>query len=641
MTLGPIASGRIPNSFAAERLAISIQSTRADIQRLNDQLVTGQQYQVPSEDPASALRTLLLQKRLERKQQFQVNIQNDQSLLAATESSLSSINDTVNRAKSFVLQGIGDSVSDTARAGLATEVGALVRQAINAANAQFRGRYLFGGSQTESAPFELTGNGAVRYSGDRLTVESFLDFDLLAANNVDGDTAFNALTSVDGGDLNVALTLDTRLSDLNDGLGVENGAIEIVLDDGSNFETRSVDLTGAETIDDVKTRIEDAFAGATITLSVDIDPASVSGLRLTPSAGTVEVANVTGSSLATDLGIENPAVAQIIGSDLNPRLTIHSRLADLNGGTGIGATSGNGLLISNGDQSGVVDLDGLDTIGDLFNTLRLSGLNVDAAVNESGNGVEVVSRLSGGRFSIGENNGTNATALGLRTLDGDTLLSDLNLGLGVQTAFGDELEITRRDGSVVSLDLTSAGTVQDVVDAINATDPGNLVASLTSVGNGIAITDNSGTGPLSIASNSVSEALGLAGTESGSDPAVALVGTDVNPRESQGIISILSSLEVALRDGNDQELTRLNGLLDSEAERFLQVQGELGTRIRTLDEVDNRLQDEEVALNVDLAEEFDADLAETLTALIARQQSLEATFRVASETFRLNLLSFI
>ena len=633
MTLGPILPGRLPNSFAAERLAISIQSTRADIQRLNDQLVTGQQYQVPSEDPASALRTLLLQKRLERKQQFQVNVQNDRSLLSATENSLSSINDTVNRAKSFVLQGIGDSVSDTARQGLATEVGALVRQAINAANSQFRGRYLFGGSETESAPFELTGNGAVRYSGDRLTVESFLDFDLLAANNVDGDTAFNALTSVDGGDLNVALTLDTRLDDLNDELGVESGAIEIVLDDGSNFETRSVDLTGAETVNDVKARIEDAFAGASITLTVDIDPASASGLRLTPSAGTVEVSDVTGSSLASDLGIASPATGQIIGSDLNPRLTIHSRIADLNGGTGIGATAGNGLLISNGDQSGVVDLDGLDTIGDLFNTLRLSGLDVDAVINESGNGVEVVSRLSGGQFSIGENNGNNATALGLRTLDGETVLSELNLGVGVQIAFSDELDIPRRDGSAAALDLTSAGTVQDVLDAINAVDPGNLVASLATVGNGITITDNSGTGPLSIASNSVSTALGLAGTESGSDPSVALVGTDVNPRESQGIISILSSLEVALRDGNDQELTRLNGLLDAEAERFLQVQGELGTRIRTLDEVDNRLQDEEVALNV--------DLAETLTALIGRQQSLEATFRVASETFRLNLLSFI
>lgn len=209
MSLGPILPGRLPNSFAAERLAISIQSARIDIQKLEDRLVTGQKYQVLSEDPSSALRTILLQKRLERKQQFQVNIQNDTSLLAATEGSLSSVNDTVNLAKSFVLQGIGDSVSDTARQGLATEVGALVRQVINTANSQFRGRYLFGGSQTEAAPFELTGNGAVRYSGDQLSIESFLDFELLASNNVDGDTAFNALTKVDGGDLDVALTLET------------------------------------------------------------------------------------------------------------------------------------------------------------------------------------------------------------------------------------------------------------------------------------------------------------------------------------------------------------------------------------------------------------------------------------------------
>lgn len=641
MTIGPLFSGRLPNSFAAQRLTQSIRDTRVSVQQLQDQLTTGQQYQVGSEDPGSALRTVALQHQLERNQQYQTNIQRDQSLLSATESSLSSVTDAINQARSLVLQGIGDTVSDSVRQSLAVEAGALARQVVNSGNTKFGDRYLFGGSQTDAPPFAPGDNGFVRYSGDRLSVDSFLDFNLRVANNIDGDTAFNALTNVESGDLNVALTLDTRLRALHGGEGIQSGTISISLQDGPTTESRSVDLTGAETVRDLKTRIEDAFATSAITITVEVDPTTDSGLRLTPSSGTVAVSNGSGTQLADDLGITSSAVAQVNGTDLDPRLSFQSRIADLNGGNGIGTTAGNGLLISNGSQSDVIDLSGLDTLEDLFNALRNSGLDLDGGISQSGQGIEVISRISGGRLSIGENNGDNATQLGLRTLTGDTPLSELNLGVGTQVASGELLEITRRDGSTASLDLSAANTVQDVLDVINAADPGNLVASLAAVGNGIALTDNSGSGPLTVADNSVSNSLGLAGTESGSDPAVALTGDDVNQLESTGIISILSNLEAALRTGDDRTLQRLSTQLDVEADRFLQVQAGLGTRLRTLDEVQNRLLDDEVNLNGNLSQEFDADLTEVLSALVAQQQTLEATYRIASQTLQLSLLSFI
>ncbi len=74
-------------------------------------------------------------------------------------------------------------------------------------------------------------------------------------------------------------------------------------------------------------------------------------------------------------------------------------------------------------------------------------------------------------------------------------------GAGVVPVGATTLDITRRDGSVVNVSLAGDATVQDVLDSINAVDPGNLVASIDPDTNAIRITDNSGTGPLSIASN--------------------------------------------------------------------------------------------------------------------------------------------
>ena len=347
MSIGPLLPGRLPNSFSFRRLNQQIQNGQLELQRFQDQLTTGQQYLVPSEDPSSALNTIVLQTRLERQQQFKANVEIDRSLLGATENALSSVSDVVNSAKSIVLQGFGSTVTEDERRGLATEVTGLINTVLNSANTKFRGRFLFAGAETDSAPFALTG-GDVLYSGNSQQIGSHIDLGQQIVNNLDGQSAFNVLTTVESDDLNVSLATETRLSQLHGGAGLELGSFDITLQDGGTTVVRTIDLSLAETIGDVKTFVEDAFAGQALTVSVDIDPASPSGLRLTPSSGTVAVTDVVGSRVASDLGITSVATAQIAGGDLDSAVSIHSRLADLNNGTGIGPTAGTGLLISAG-----------------------------------------------------------------------------------------------------------------------------------------------------------------------------------------------------------------------------------------------------------------------------------------------------
>lgn len=640
MSISPLLSGRLPDSLIAGRFQRTLESQQRALVHLQDEVSSGQKFFVPSEDPTAAIKTVMFQKLLERKTQMQQNVQTDRSLLSASESALATVGDALNQANALLLAGAGNTYSSTEKETMATEVRSLMRQVVSVGNTQFRGRYLFAGGQSQEAPFEFVGDNVVSYGGDRQSIDSYLDLDLLVANNVDGQTAFNAFTEPVGTDIDPALTLDTRTADLLGGLGVQLGPVVVTVDNGTP-DSQTVDLSAAETLNDIKTLLEDAFSGGPVTLTVDVDPATRSGLRLTPSAGTVAVADISGSVVAADLGIAGAAASQINGGELDPRLTLQTQLADLNAGTGIGALAGNGLLITNGPNSEVVDISTATTIEDLLNLLNQADLDLDARINESDNGLAVSSRLSGTRFSIGENNGANATLLGIRTLNGETLLADLNLGQGVPVDDGINLDIIRRDASSLSIDLSGTKTVQDVLDAINAVDPGNLVASLASVGNGISLLDNSGAGPLVVEDNNVSVALGLVGEESGSNPAVPLTGQDPNPSEAQGVLGVLWALQNALQTGDDQELERLSPLLDAEIQRFSLVRGEIGSRLQLIDTVEQRLLDEELAVQESLSEEFDTDLTEVLTDLVSRQQTLEATLQIAAQSLQLSLLSYL
>ena len=528
-----------------------------------------------------------------------------------------------------------------------------MQQVVNAANSTFRGRYLFGGSETDTPPFELLGNGVVRYNGDGLAINSFADLELLLSNNIDGQSAFEATTPPVGSDLNPALTLDSRIEDLLGGQGVRLGLIEISLNNGTP-QTAQVDLTGAETIGDIKTRLEAAFpvSPGGLTLTVDVDPATNSGIRLRSSAGTVAVTDLSGSTVARDLGVASAATATVNGGNLDPQLTLLTNLTALNGGTGIGTSGGNTFVVTNGTSTKTVDISTATTIEDVFNLLQTADRDIQVGINAAGNGLAISSRLSGSQFSIGENSDSIAADLGIRTFNGSTLLAGLNRGNGVPveeiaadgTLESAPLNITRRDGTTASVELKGLKTVQQVLTAINAFDPGVLLASLNAVGNGITtILDNDGvsTGPLIIEDSNLAIALGLNGTEAGNNPAVPLIGQEVNPIEANGVLNLLLSLQVALQQEDDGELTRLNPLINAESLRFSVVRGEIGSRLKTIDETENRLLDESIRLQESLSIEYDTDVTEVLTKLAFQQSAIQATLQVSATTLQLSLLNFL
>jgi len=637
-----------------------LQQNTLDLYRQQQRLVTGNKFVALSDDPAAASRAIKLSGLLEQQAHILDNIRYADGFLSATDQTVGNLGDLLIEARDIASESL-NMASDQAGPAQQAEwnsfaglIGGILDQMVTVGNMQFQGIYLFGGQRTTTAPF-VQDLGGVAYRGDTGELRSRVDLLAEASFNLTGAEVFGALSSEVMGwrDLSPALTGDTRLADMNGagGEGISLGSIEI--SDSSMPGAVTVDLSGADNIQDVIDLINDALSAGTTTVAVGSN-----GIDVTIAGGeTVTFSEIGGGQTAVDMGIAGTYAASFSGDDLDARLTLMTPLAALNDGAGVSLTSG--VLISNGENlSATVDLSAAATIQDVLNAFNEAGVAVLARINEAGTGIDVVNRLSGGLMRIGENGGTDAEQLGIRSLYGGTLLSDLNSGLGVATMEGEsDFRVHLTDGQSFDVDVSSAVTVQEVIDAINAAAgavpglsvgpvPGNdFFADLTDSGNGIRLTDDlGGGGQFSIEKLNLSPAvdgLGLLDkTGSGGGP-VVLVSDDANPVECEGIFGALCQLWRGLSGGDRQVVTAAGeriGELIVEVNRW---QGVVGAQSRAMSERLLRTEDAVDATRIMLSGVKDVDFTEAVTRFQQAQTALEANLMTSSRMMNLSLLNFL
>jgi flagellar hook-associated protein 3 FlgL len=317
--------------------------------------------------------------------------------------------------------------------------------------------------------------------------------------------------------------------------------------------------------------------------------------------------------------------------------------------------TGSGLILNNGIKSLTLDTSGAETVEDLLNLINSEDLGLLAEINLERNGINIRSRLSGADMTIGENGGTLATQLGVRTYTGATNLSAFNRGIGVPTsATGADLHIIARDLTEFDVDLGGAATVDDVINSINAAAAAansgagvNVVARLATTGNGIEIVDTSAVaGTTTVAAVEGSQAarfLGfVAGEQTQNSSATGIVQSeDRHTLEADSVFNTLIRLKRALEQSDEIEIGRSLERLDNDLNRVNFARAEIGARIQNLEVIDTRLEDENVQLQSALAQDMDVDLVEAISNLTARQFAFEASLRTSASILQLSLLNFI
>lgn len=640
MSVTPINVARVSQNLRSFNLMNTVQTRHLELFRVQNQLATGLRFGAPSEDPVRAADTMRLDRYLDILDQVDSNLLRVNETLRAGETAMQEAVDIVREAHDLALSMAGDVNSPGERESMRVVVDSLLDQLVAVGNRRHIDSYLFAGF-SGNVPFEITKDG-VQFNGDNGRRMTIVDSDLSEDYfTISGQEFFNGVSAqvVGQRDLNPALTERTRISDLagTSGKGVQLGRINVA--DGNDVAT--IDLTGAATIGDVLDKLNEEMPPTLqATLSpkgIDIGPAGAAAVAVT-------VTDASGAHAAIDLGIHSdaPRVA-INGLDLNPKLSLRTDLAALNAGAGLNLAGG--ITIRNGSSEAVVGFQGAQTIEDVLNRINGSGTGVLAEIDENGATINVRSRVSGTTLSIGENGASAATNLGIRSLNSEARLSELNDGRGIDTVDGDDFRITTSDGTQIDIDLDTLdlphARVQDVLDLINAQAGGAVTAAFATNGNGLRITDNTaGGGTLTIEALNVSPAitdLGLAVNATGGQ----LVGSDVNPVVVDNAFTALLELRTALENDDAQGISAAGQRLSRSLDGMLEVQGRLGAQANMLLERTARVTDERTATQVLQSDVRDVDMTEAIVRFQQVQTALEANFASSSRVLGLSLLDYL
>ncbi len=347
-----------------------------------------------------------------------------------------------------------------------------------------------------------------------------------------------------------------------------------------------------------------------------------------------------GGTTATGLGIRSLNATTKL-SVLNQGAGVNCASATQNGPTG-------SVLIHKTDGSQFsVKLDGVSTPSQLIAAINSATGNttVTAALNATGNGITLTDTSGGGGnlTATGASDfSANGSQLGIFSPGTGGTLTGTNIAFST-----DDLQVTRKDGTKFTVNLTGTSTIQDVLNKINSAD-GNtgankVTASLNTTGNGIKLVDaSSGPGALTVADlngSTAADALGIHKTAS--SPPGTINGDDVNPVEPQGLFSSLIALKNALLNNDSAGITQAGTLLQTDSTTVITATAMVGAREQDIATRKTTLTSEQTQLTKSLSLLQDTDETSVITQFETLQTAYQAALQVAKTTQNLSLINFL
>jgi flagellar hook-associated protein 3 FlgL len=162
-------------------------------------LSTGRQINSPADNPAGTGTALSLQDQLAQNAAFLTTANDAESWMQTTSNALNGVNSALLSVRTLGVQGANDTLTQDERAALANQVGQLIQQGVQAANATYNGQYVLSGQKTLTIPFTAAtagdGSTSVTYQGDGGAINRELNSGMVSQINVPGSNALPGVFS--------------------------------------------------------------------------------------------------------------------------------------------------------------------------------------------------------------------------------------------------------------------------------------------------------------------------------------------------------------------------------------------------------------------------------------------------------------
>src|ERR1700759_3435521 len=149
-------SARITSSMTTRSVLADLNRVAAQQDATRRQLSSGKAINKPSDDPYGAARAMSLRTDLSAVKQHQRNVNEAQSWMSVTSTTLSSITDLAQHARELLVQGSTDTLDQSGRNAIADQIDQIIAGMKQEANTTYDGRYVLGGAKTNTPPFDST-----------------------------------------------------------------------------------------------------------------------------------------------------------------------------------------------------------------------------------------------------------------------------------------------------------------------------------------------------------------------------------------------------------------------------------------------------------------------------------------------------
>ncbi len=222
---------RISDLMMNRNYVYNINSQKNEIEKLREQIATQTRVNRPSDDPRASARIMNLKSEFGATEKYKSNIETSLTFLNQTSQAMEGILDEVSKIDVRLTEFQNAGVEGN-EATYANEISLALDSILNLANQKFEGRYIFGGTDYSSKPYDYTAGKANVIQNTKSTagkIRTKISPNIVQDINVTGAELFGTIVKVDG----------SMNSEANTG-SVVNSKAKVYDAEGNEYEVNTV-----------------------------------------------------------------------------------------------------------------------------------------------------------------------------------------------------------------------------------------------------------------------------------------------------------------------------------------------------------------------------------------------------------------
>lgn len=161
---------RITNSMMNNSFMRDMKRNLGHMQTLRDQLTSGKEIRKPSDNPFKAARSMQLHSDIQANTQYNTNITDTINHLETTDVALEQLTNVFQRVRELMVSSGNAAYGTDERGAIKDEINEKVNEVAQILNTSFDGKYIFGGTKSNSKPVKsaedaITGNNGLTFAG--------------------------------------------------------------------------------------------------------------------------------------------------------------------------------------------------------------------------------------------------------------------------------------------------------------------------------------------------------------------------------------------------------------------------------------------------------------------------------------------